>query len=241
MSLRPELDRLVADGARRDDLKRRQCAEVAYAALELSFATAGDRGRLARASRVLGTENLDAALAEGNGAILYSLHLCGVFTLVAALSALGHRVHVFRHAPPGQVDEAAAARARQHDRDFARAVGCGFLWMEPENFGVAVSAANALRRNEMLLALIDKPYSRDAVEVELLGGRTLLQSGHAVIARRTGTPLLDVFAHRGARAYPLVVELGEPHAGADDIPATVRECASRLEAHVRRHPEGWYA
>jgi lauroyl/myristoyl acyltransferase len=214
---------------------------MAYAGLEVKAGMREGRERSARLLRFHGLEHLDAALTEGRGALLYTLHLCGIYTLFAALAARGYEVNLIRRAPPASLSPWQLARAQRRDAAVERALGCRFLWMEPDNFGVAVQATNALRRNEVVVALIDHLHSGPGVEVEMLGAPTVLAGGYGRLAEAAGAPLLDVFLHRGARSHPLVAEVGAPLRPAKTLSATVQECASRLGAHLERHPEVWIA
>jgi lauroyl/myristoyl acyltransferase len=247
MAMRPELERRAHDAAQLESWKRRQCQAIAYADMELS-AFSGRRGRAGAARRdqasrrlpIAGLGHLDTALEKGNGAILYSLHLRGINTLFAALSVIGYTLNMVRHTPPSLLSPDGAARVRRREALLEAALGCRFLWMEPENFGVAVKAANALRRNEVVVMLVDKAYSKDAVEVDLLGTSATFVSGHVALAAMTGAPLLHTAVHRG-QGHGLRGEVGPPLAIEADMAHTVQASAGRLEQVIVRHPELWYA
>lgn len=235
------LKELVGEGAELMRWRRRQCKQIAYADLELAVALRSRPDRVAGLAHIDGLEHLDAALEAGNGALLYSVHLWGNFTFIAALASRGYKVNVIRHTPSYLVDSPEAALVRRHEERLTRALGCSLLQMEPGNFGVAVKAANALRRNEVVLTLLDKSYSKQPIDVELLQTRIRFASGHVALAKASGAPLLDSFVYREPRGHTLRAEIGPPLSGRGEPAEIVQDCASRLAPKLLRHPHAWYA
>jgi lauroyl/myristoyl acyltransferase len=117
---------------------------------------------------------------------------------------------------------------------------CRFLWTLPDSFGVAVQAANALRKNEIVLVLVDLSFSAENVDVDFLGGPARFPAGPALLAEATGAPLLDYYIYRSKERPAQVAEIGPPATVTSGrTPEAVQECATRLETHIRRHPAGW--
>ena len=228
------------DAAQLELWKRRQCEQGSYAGLELRSAIRA--GRLPPAAiRIEGLEHLEAALGEGAGALLYTFHLAGLPTLFGGLSAVGHPVSVLRAGEEGFADQSRLARAKSAGPRIERALGYRLLWMGRENFAAGAMAANALRRGEVVVAVVDLPVSRPAVEVELLASRTVVSGGFAMLAEATGAPLLDVFCYRDERPYPLRATIGPRLRASDEVASTVQRCITRFDEHLKRHPEVWVA
>ena len=187
-------------------------------------------GSLRRLMEIEGIGNLQAALEGGNGAILYSLHLWGKYTFFGALAEAGYPPAVVATAPdPGRRSWLSVLQERS---------GYRYIWAGKRNFGVAVEAANVLRRNGVVLVMLDWPQPRMA-EVAFLGRRARLAAGAAEMARLTGAPLLDYYVYRRNRWVPQVAEIGVPHAASDSTPEVLQQCADRLAEHVRRDPAQW--
>ena len=189
------------------------------------------RGEMARLMRIRGLDNLDAALQDGKGAILYSLHLWGKYTFFATLAEVGH--------PPAVVAYGPDAGRRQWMTELQERAGYQYIWMGPGEFGVAVEAANVLRQNGVVLVMLDWPHPR-MIEVDFLGRRARLAAGAALLAQATGAPLLDYFVYRGeGRWVPQIAEIGIAHAPSGSRDDVVQDCADRLAEHVRRDPAQW--
>jgi lauroyl/myristoyl acyltransferase len=187
-------------------------------------------GSLHRLMEMEGLGNLHAALEGGKGAILYSLHLWGKYTFFGALAEAGYPPTVVATAPdPGRLRWLSALEERS---------GYRYIWMGRGNFGVAVEAANVLRRNGVVLLMLDWPQPH-MVEVDFLGRRARLAAGVAEVARGTGAPLLDYYVYRRDRWVPQVAEIGPPHDAAGSVQDVLQQCADRLAKHVRRDPAQW--
>ena len=209
-------------------------------ALEAHLYRRLERGSLGRLIRIEGLENLEAALEHGKGALLFSGHIASRFTFFAALAELGHAPSIVGYPPAlGPSGATLPIDLRLRERRAAlleEKFGCRFLWMQPGNPGVAVKAANALRRNGVVAMLVDLSHHNTSVEVDLLEGRTRFAVGPALVAQATGAPMLDFFIYRDEHWVPQVAEIGPPFSVGEDPEGAVRECAARLDAQIRRHP-----
>jgi Kdo2-lipid IVA lauroyltransferase/acyltransferase len=196
---------------------------------------------------VRGREHLDAALAEGKGAILCSPHsgsyICA-FSLLHAdgfpLTSIGRW---WWNYPPGQ----SSVTRRMWDFVYARRVlrhrQRPSIEPWPGRVQVAVQAAAALRDNEVVTICSDAPpleaeRSR-AVEVPFLGRQASLLPGLVGLARLTGAPVLMASVHRAADYRHQVLEISPPLSMEGDPAAAFARCVAAMDAAVRANPAEW--
>ena len=199
------------------------------------FALAGSRAdEMISRFTLEGTEHLREALARGKGAFVLSGH-CGNWELLGA--RLGREVPITGVARPMSnplVDEEIAV--------LRRAAGQR-----------AVEARNATReifrilgRNEVVGILLDQSaLDRERVFVDFLGRPASTNFGLAMLALKTGAPVLPAFSARGAdgrhRAW---IGAPIPFAEAGDreerIGVSTARYTAAIEDYVRRYPEQWF-
>ena len=191
---------------------------------------------IARAVEVRGLEHLHGAMALGKGAIAIGFHIGNIDLGAAVLAQVGYPVNVVvdRFDPP------ALDGLIQRQRE-ARGLKLIPLDEAPRR------ALRALRRNEVLALLIDRPSPLDGVVVRFFGGEIALPGGAAVLALRTGAPVVPccVFRRPGGRfvaevapaVLPDRLQTGDSQR---DIQAITQELVETLEAWVRRYPDQWY-
>ena len=107
----------------------------------------------------------------------------------------------------------------------------------------AVSVSACLKRNELVVLLADLDFSHQGGRrVPFFGKPARLPRGPAVLAKRSGAPILPAFVLRQTddtfcfRAYPPI--LPDRSQSVDDIQARI--CAV-LEAVIGDHPDQWFA
>lgn len=235
--VRREMEQVVGPGAPTRRWMRRYFEAVACESLEAYMHSALGKERMHELIDVRGLENLDAALARGKGAILCTGHVRGLFTFFVGLHLLGYKLNAVRRHPPGL----SGPIGRWFNRRNTLVRGaCNFLWMdEGANLRLGMHSAAALNRNEILIMLIDALNVSGSVEVDFLGRRLPLPSGHVVLAQVIGAPLLNFFIYRPEQWFPQVAEIGEPYDAPERIEEGVQHCVTRLEQDIRRHPSDW--
>jgi KDO2-lipid IV(A) lauroyltransferase len=98
-----------------------------------------------------------------------------------------------------------------------------------------------VRGGGLVCLLADRDLSRTAVEVELCGHPARLPRGPAVLARRTGAPLVPVTLHYGDGTMTLTFHEPVPHAEGDaGIVTMMQGVADAFTAALRAHPEDWH-
>jgi lauroyl/myristoyl acyltransferase len=174
-----------------------------------------------------------AALGEGKGLILLTLHLGNWEVGLAYLARLGGPVTVVlrpEEGPAAPFEE----RARAHPG--LRIVAAG-----ESEFG-GLDLLLALRRGEIVTLQGDRPLGPASVRVDLFGAPADLPSGPFALAQASGAPILVVaFPIRGHDRYRVEVEGPLRVAGGPDgVAEAAAGFARRLEATVRRHPTQWF-
>ena len=195
------------------------------------------RRTVASRFRVEGFEHLQAALDDGNGALLALPHLGG-WEWAGRWSAdrgYGITVVVERIEPPELFDWFTELRSE---------LGMHVVPLGPD---AAAAVTRALADNHIVCLLCDRDLQRTGPEVEFFGERTTLPGGPATLALRTGAPLLPTavyFAdrfdrHLGYVRPPIPVERGDGRLR-DDVRRITQDMAGELEILIRRAPTQWH-
>lgn len=105
-------------------------------------------------------------------------------------------------------------------------------------------SAAALAAGDVMCLLCDRDISGTGVEVEFFGERTTLPGGPAVMALRTGSPLLPTAVYfRGRRCHGVVMPpLDTSRRGRlrEDVERVTQDLAGALERLIRVAPEQWH-
>lgn len=125
--------------------------------------------------------------------------------------------------------------------DFRRQIGIDIIPLGPD---AAKELGGALASGHIVCLLCDRDLSGAGVEVEFFGERTLLPGGPALLALRSGVPLLPTAVYfeddhcHGVVMPPLDTERrGKLRA---DVQRVTQDLASTLEDLIRRAPEQWH-
>jgi lauroyl/myristoyl acyltransferase len=181
-----------------------------------------------------GLERLDPILARGTGAILFGPHVSSVVVgaQALALAKRGGTVVVEPVEPPEMLDLMLRVRGSH---------GLTFTPLGPR---LAIDLGATLRRNELAFLVVDRDLGGNGVPCEFFGRETRLPIGPALLAIRTGAPIVPTYVSRrrdgrldGVVGEPLVIErTGDLRR---DLAAITRRVTRRLEYHIARHPEQW--
>lgn len=124
---------------------------------------------------------------------------------------------------------------------FRRRIGMDIVPAGPEALGALTRALNA---GHVVCLLADRDIGGGGVEVEFFGERTTLPGGPAVLARRTGSPIVGVVvSSRNGKCHaacmpPMVV--GREGRLRDVVGETTQTLAHRLEEMIRTAPTQWH-
>jgi lauroyl/myristoyl acyltransferase len=208
------------------------------------------RGRarsLARLVDIRGREHLDAALAEGRGAILCSAHfgsyLCASSLIHASGSPVTSIGRWWWNYPPVE----SSAERRIWNFVYARRVlrhrQRPSIEPWPGRLQVAVQAAAALRANEVVTISSDAPpldgERARAIGVPFLGRQARLLPGVVTLARLTGAPVLMAFTHRSADYRHQVLEISPPVPMEGETAVAFGRCVAAIDAAITANPAEW--
>jgi lauroyl/myristoyl acyltransferase len=180
---------------------------------------------------VQGWANLDRALASGRGAIMVGVHLSSVALGGQVVAAKGYRVTTVVEPvePPGLMQLLTRLRSGG---------GVRVLPLGPE---LVKELLAALRRNEVIGLVMDRDIAGTGVPVEFFGAEANLPGGAALLALRTGAPILPAVAIRTTdeRFAGYIDAPVEVERGLASVRRTTRKIAQRFERHIAAHPEQW--
>ena len=202
---------------------------------------------LRRLVEIRGREHLDAALADGKGAILCSAHFGSFDSAFSLLGASGFPVTTIGRWQHNYSAGLSTAERRFWDLVYARRLRRHRHRPNIEpwagRIGVAAQAAAILRANEVVTVAIDAPpLDSDlarTVDVPFLGGRAGFLPGAVTLAQATGAPLLMGFMYRTADYRHQVLEISAPVPVEGDTATAFARCAAEVSAAIRRSPAHW--
>jgi KDO2-lipid IV(A) lauroyltransferase len=174
------------------------------------------------------------ALDEGKGAILAIPHLGGWDWAGSWLATQGVPITVI-------VEPLEPPELFEWFADFRRALGMRVVPLGPD---AAHASMQALKENGVLCLLCDRDIQGGGIEVDFFGERTTLPAGPAMLALRTGAPILptaiyflDHMHHGVVRPRIAVERTGKLR---DDVARVTQLVARELEALIRKAPEQWH-
>ena len=98
-----------------------------------------------------------------------------------------------------------------------------------------------VRAGGLVCLLADRDLTRTGVEVRLCDAAARLPRGPALLARRTGAPLVPVTLHYEGDTMTLTFHPAVPHADGDDgLRAMTQGVADAFTRALREHPQDWH-
>lgn len=182
-----------------------------------------------------GLEHLTGALDAGTAPVLALPHLGGWEWAAAWLGRV-----------KGWPVAAVAERLEPPEMfewflEYRRRLGLRIIALGP---GAAGEVTTCLAEGSIVCLLCDRDLSGDGIEVEFFGERTRLPGGPAVMALRSGAPLLPVGAFfEGAGCHGVVlppIDTERRGKFRADVARVTQELAHSLETLIRRAPEQWH-
>ena len=182
----------------------------------------------------VGLDNFTGCVGAERGAMVITGH-CGNWEwLNLALGAIGHPLTVAaREVFDPRLDDLARRLRGRFDGDTAL-----------RGRGAGAKLVAAVRSGLSLGLLIDQDIDAPGVFVEFFGHPAWTPSGAALLAIRTGAPMVPIFATRLADgrmrvavAAPVLTGDAEPDDA--DVARLTALLTSHIEGQIRAHPEQW--
>jgi KDO2-lipid IV(A) lauroyltransferase len=204
---------------------------------ETVITTTSKQERVLAKIGIEGVENLEKALSRGKGVVAVSAHL-GHFTILSLkMIRAGYPFNMLIRDP----DSKAIVRIF---RKLQKQQGGHFIpinqWREALR-----KILGSLRKNEVVCFLSDERKKGSDVEVDFFGHTALTATGPAVIALKTGAPIVPIFIVRtGEDSHTIFIEPQLPvnHRGTitDTVTTVIAACTKMIEKYVRKYPEQWF-
>lgn len=125
--------------------------------------------------------------------------------------------------------------------EFRESIGMQIVPLGPD---AGRSTVAAVKQGHVIALLCDRDISRGGVEVTFFGEKTTLPSGPAVLALRTGAPMLPTAIYDRGRGHHGVVRPAIPadRRGSfrQDVARLTQAMADELESLIREAPEQWH-
>ena len=184
-----------------------------------------------------GAEHLTQALKHGRGVILVTAHL-GNWELGGLFFALkGYKINAVTLEE--HMDQLTVMREQYRSVHGIRTIRIG---SSPFSF---IDVMAALRRNEIVAMLVERPYASASVEVEFFGKPTPFSNGPVMLALGTGAVILPGFVYSNRdEKYCGEIREAIPLDSFEDHPTAVRHNTQKIarvfESVIREHPDQWY-
>jgi len=192
------------------------------------------RDKVLRLVTTEGRLNLEEALAQSKGVLVFTAHFGNWELAAVPLSEIGPLRAVVR-ALDNPLLEKDLARLRMR-------LGCSIIY----KFGAVRPILRALGRDEIVAILIDQNVLRSqAVFIDFFGRRAATTPSLAAFHIKTGAPLVPIFVYpsRGGRYVLKILESfqvassGRPE---EDVLKITQICTKIIEREIRQRPELWF-
>src|SRR5436853_909925 len=175
--------------------------------------------------RIDGWEHVEAAYNVGKGVVFATGHIGNWDMAGAAFAARGRPVSALVE---------TLQPARWNERVQRTRTAAGVKAIPIENGPREMLAA--LRKQEGLAVLVDRPAGAEGVPVTFFGRQTRVPGGAATLALRTGSPVVPAALVRDPRGKGYLAHIGPPIVGqrGDDASMVMQGIMSWLRSEERR-------
>jgi KDO2-lipid IV(A) lauroyltransferase len=123
---------------------------------------------------------------------------------------------------------------------YRQAIGMEVLALDGRSTATLMQRA----RDGKLIALVaDRDLSKNGVEVNFFGYPAKMPAGPALLAIRTGVPLITAFVSYQAGGINIElkgIEIPQEGTDAEKVSIVVQRCADHFAQGIERHPEDWH-
>jgi KDO2-lipid IV(A) lauroyltransferase len=220
--------------AERRRLARRASQHLGMTLTELPRLLAAPLPATLARIRLEGAEHLQAAMTAHGRALILTAHLGNWEILCATHRLTDYGLSIVVRPLDAPWLDAVADRLR-------RRTGVEVI----DKRGALRPVLDALRRGRMVGILMDQNAARrEGVFVDFFGQPASTSRSIAVLALRTGAPIVPIFAYRSADGdHRVVIRPALPAPTANDPEAAVAEltarCTAEIECAIREAPEQW--
>jgi len=181
-----------------------------------------------------GLEHLDAALAQGKGAIIITAHF-GPFEYVAQWFVVNNyalTIPVERLKDERMLELTVKLRSGQ-----------GVQFVPLGGSGAVRAMISTLRKNQLVIIPVDRAIQGESVEIDFFGAPARLSLGPVSLALRTGAMLLGAFGwylpdnKMGGCVVPVSLALSEDER--KDPEKLMEKVVEKLEEIISTRPEQW--
>ncbi|GFE58789.1 lysophospholipid acyltransferase family protein [Geobacter sp. AOG1] len=182
---------------------------------------------------IRGLEHYRKACERDKGVVFITGH-CGNWELMALAFGARHApVSVVAKRQGNQFFNSAVERLRSNFRN-------GVIYAD----GAARKVFYELRGKGVVGILLDKVVKpQEGALVDFLGRPAWTPTMPAIIAEKTGVPLVPIFIHREGNGHVITispeVQLPTDDTGKADPVAVTQELTGHIENHIRMHPHEW--
>lgn len=202
---------------------------------DLMRAPATSSAELASTVEIAGLENLRQTLARGKGAIVAMPHMGNLSMIaepVGTLLATPITVVIEQMRDPAVHELIKQFRLR------------GDIHMVEIGPQATREIGRALRAGGIVVLPSDRTVASATVEVDFFGATAVVPSGAALLALRSGAPLLTAYTYRPTSGRSTVVidpplAIERRNDLASDIRRVMQAIMRIFEAYIRRHPAQW--
>ncbi len=231
----------IALGGQIDDMTialmaRRSLRNFFRACVELAAAIGCRDDQLRERIALVGRDNLDAALAKGNGVVLLSAHLGNFFLLGSRLAIDGYPAFVL-------VNQPRDGRFTELMDDYRLQARQPTIHARPRHQALR-ELHGALRQNQVVILIADEFRQGSGIQVPFFGGTVIARRGPVTLALRTGAAIVPACLVRQANdGLKLVIEpelqLDRSGKGSAQISENTARMTEWLERTVRAYPDQW--
>ena len=206
------------------------------ACVETAIAVKSNDEELRSRTPLIGRENLDAALAKGNGVLVLSAHLGNFFLVGCRLAVEGYSTFVLVNQPRdgrfAELMDSYRLQARQRT-----------IHARPRREALR-ELNNALRQNQVALMIADEFRQGHGIPVPFFGGMVISRRGPVTLALRTGAAIVPAYLVRQTDdSLKLIIEpeleLERSGKGSAAVKENTVRMAQWLERTVRAYPDQW--